>query len=321
VKLDYLTGSFKEVSPAVKAVAKTPPPFGTDPWGYLTHPDNRLQTAVGGLGIASAMGAFDPKTGLNLPPRTYQRVNTSYNPGTVNPKYGMPGEPYFVGQGYGPETRETYYGAAGGGIRALSTGGPTAPYVPMTARGKMSWREDVPTDLDDSAAFKRYLKSDINKKEEKGQAEIDANVMAWLERYAKADVKGMAEGGPAQQVTQFQPTYSPAQQGIGSLQPYQAPNVPAMNSQPQQPQYQMSDFTNSPLFQQTQTPPPDALNNYLANLGQSLMGSPQSAVDSPQPSGPFSINPAAIAPFGPGARWSFRRPRRRKMAPQRPREL
>jgi hypothetical protein len=236
---------------AVKAVAKTPPPFGTDPWGYLTHPDNRLQTAVGGLGIASAMGAFDPKTGLNLPPRTYQRVNTSYNPGTVNPKYGMPGEPYFVGQGYGPETRETYYGAAGGGIRALSTGGPTAPYVPMTARGKMSWREDVPTDLDDSAAFKRYLKSDINKKEEKGQAEIDANVMAWLERYAKADVKGMAEGGPAQQVTQFQPTFSTAPQGIGSLQPYQAPNVPAMNSQPQQPQYQMSDFTNSPLFQQT----------------------------------------------------------------------
>lgn len=29
---------------------------------------------------------------------------TTYNPGKVNPKWGQPGEPYFVGQGYGPTT-------------------------------------------------------------------------------------------------------------------------------------------------------------------------------------------------------------------------
>ena len=53
-----------------------------------------------------------------------------------------------------------------------------------------------------------------------------------------------AEGGPAQQVTQFQPTFSPAQRGIGSL-PYQAPNVPAMESSP-------TDYNQSPQYAPTQ---------------------------------------------------------------------
>jgi hypothetical protein len=229
-------------SPAATPTATASPKFTEDPFGYLTHKDNRGTAMLGGLGLAGAMGAFNPKTGLNnLPPRTYQRVNTSYNPGTVNPNYGQPGQPYFVGQGYGPQTRETFNVAAGGGIRALSGGGETAPYVPMTARGQMTNKEDVPTDLDDSAAFKRYLKSDINKKEEKGQAGVDANVSSWLERYAKADVKGMAEGGLS--------------------------NLPAAY---QQPQYQMSDFANSPMFQPTggNAPVQPGISEYIANLNQ-----------------------------------------------------
>jgi len=40
-----------------------------------------------------------------------------------------------------------------------------------------------------------------------------------------------ADGGPAQQVTQFNPMYYPAQQGIGSLQ--QEPTTPAMEGSPQ----------------------------------------------------------------------------------------
>jgi hypothetical protein len=258
--------------------------------------DNPKTAMLGGLGIAGAMGAFNRNTGLkNLPPRAYQRVNTSYNPGTVNPKYGMPGEPYFVGQGYGPETRETFYGAAGGGIRALSGGGETAPYVPMTARGQMTIKENVPDDLDDSAAFKRYLKSDINKKEEKGQAEIDKNVSSWLERYAKADVKGMAEGGPAQQVTPFQPTFSTAPQGIGSL-PYQAPNVPAMQSSP-------TDYNQSPQYAPTQqygasatSYSAPAANPMTAGLGSYLQGLEYKAPVTPAPTtsttSPAGYNPA-----------------------------
>jgi hypothetical protein len=43
-------------------------------------------------------------------------------------------------------------------------------------------------------------------------------------------MKYFVDGGPAQQVTEFQPTFS--QQGIGSIQPYQAPNIPAMERFP-----------------------------------------------------------------------------------------
>jgi hypothetical protein len=209
------------------------------PWEYLTHKDNRGTALLGGLGIAGAMGAFDPKTGLNLPPRTYEVANTTYNPGTVNPNFGKPGQPYFLGQGYGPMTRETRTVAAGGGIRSLSRGGETAPYVPMTARGFMTNKESIPDSADDSASFKRYLKSDINKDEEKGQAAIDKTVMAWLERHAKSDIKGMAEGGLS--------------------------NAPAPY---QRPQYQMSDFTNSPLFQPTQQPQQQGIAEYIANMNQ-----------------------------------------------------
>ena len=301
------------VAPLGTKPTTTSPDFKTDPFGYLTHKDNRGTAMLGGLGLAGAMGAFNPKTGLNnLPPRTYQRVNTSYNPGTVNPKYGMPGEPYFVGQGYGPQTRETFSVAAGGGIRALSEGG----YIP-NPRGQMTGKEDVPTDLDDSAAFKRYLKSDINKKEEKGQAEIDANVMAWLKKYSE-NTQHAAMGGPIdgrtyqqggnrfaeggglnqpQQITQFQPTYSPAQQGIGSLDSYQAPNVPAMESSPE-PQYQMNGFSESPMFQPTggNAPVQSAISEYIANMNQYT---PPAAVAATTPAAttPAVTNTATPAPI------------------------
>ena len=265
------------------------PKFSEDMLGYLTHKDNRLQVAAGGLGLAGAMGAFNRNTGLkNLPPRSYQRVNTSYNPGTVNPKYGMPGEPYFVGQGYGPETRETFYGAAGGGIRALSGGGETAPYMPRTPTGGMKRNEEFPDDPDAYPTFKRYLASNTNKKEEKGQAEIDKNVSSWLERYAKADIKGMAEGGPAQQVTQFQPTFSTAPQGIGSL-PYQAPNVPAMESSP-------TDYNQSPQYAPTQQYSAPAANSMTTGLDSYLEGLQYKAPPPPPLSSGFFGNYGGTTP-------------------------
>ena len=221
--------------------------FFTNPLDWMEQ--NKFQTAVGGLGIAGAMGAFDPKTGLNQPSRTYEVANTTYNPPqfVTDPKTGR--VTYVAGtQGYGPTTRETRTVAAGGGIRSLSTGGPTAPYVPMTARGFMTNKESIPDSADDSASFKRYLKSDINKDEEKGQAAIDKTVMAWLERHAKSDIKGMAEGGLS--------------------------NAPAPY---QRPQYQMSDFTNSPLFQPTQQPQQQGIAEYIANMNRYTPPAPAAA--------------------------------------------
>ena len=254
-------------SPLNKPVSAASPEFLKDPFGYLTHKDNRLQAAGVALGGLKLAGAFDPKTGLNnLPPRTYQRVNTSYNPGTVNPNYGQPGQPYFVGQGYGPQTRETYNAAAGGGIRALSGGGET--YVPMTPTGGMRRGEKFPSGSGPDAypTFVEYLKSNINKDEEKGQAEIDKTVMAWLERHAKSDIKGMAEGGLS--------------------------NLPAAY---QQPQYQMSDFANSPMFQPTggNAPVQPGISEYIASLNQRSYAPPAPAA------APTSVNTTAATVYNP----------------------
>jgi hypothetical protein len=51
----------------------------------------------------------------------------TYSPGQVNPRFGEPGQPYFLGQGY---TAGTPYTAAHGGIVALASGGtiPGAEY-------------------------------------------------------------------------------------------------------------------------------------------------------------------------------------------------
>jgi len=84
-------------------------------------------------------------------------------------------------------------------------------------------------------------------------------------------MKKFVDGGPAQQVTQFQPTFSPAQQGIGSL-PYQAPNVPVMESSP-------TDYNQSPQYAPTQqygAPATSyfapAANPMTAGLGSYLQG-------------------------------------------------
>jgi hypothetical protein len=60
---------------------------------------------MGKIGLAAAAapvvaaGATPPQMkGSKEAPPEYQMY--SYNPGTVNPKFGEPGEPYFIGQGY-----------------------------------------------------------------------------------------------------------------------------------------------------------------------------------------------------------------------------
>jgi len=95
-------------------------------------------------------------------------------------------------------------------------------------------------------------------------------------------MKKFVDGGPAQQVTQFQPTFSPAQQGLGSMQ--QAPDTPAMESTPQDyySQYAPTQQYNAPAASpmtaglgsymeglQYKAPPPSSLNKIPA--GQDLL--------------------------------------------------
>ena len=74
-------------------------------------------------------------------------------------------------------------------------------------------------------------------------------------------MKYFAEGGPAQQVTQFQPTYSPAQQG--EPQVYDEP--PPMEESPQ-------DYNQSPQYAPTQQYSAPASNPMTAGLGSYLEG-------------------------------------------------
>jgi hypothetical protein len=74
-------------------------------------------------------------------------------------------------------------------------------------------------------------------------------------------MKYFVDGGPAQQVTQFQPTFS--QQGIGSLQ--QAPNIPAMEGSP-------TDYSAAPTQQYTPTTSYSAPAAMTAGLGSYMEG-------------------------------------------------
>jgi hypothetical protein len=93
-----------------------------------------------------------------------------------------------------------------------------------------------------------------------------------------------AEGGPAQQVTQFRPTFSPAQQGLGSIQPYQAPDTPAMEMSPQ-------DYNQSPQYAPTQQYSAPAASPMTAGLGSYMEGLKYKAPPPPAPPPPTA--PAA----------------------------
>jgi hypothetical protein len=64
---------------------------------------------IAGVGstVANAMTPAAPKwEDLKKTPSFYK---TTYNPGMVNPRFGEPGQSYFVGQGYGPGTWNSTY--------------------------------------------------------------------------------------------------------------------------------------------------------------------------------------------------------------------
>jgi hypothetical protein len=61
-------------------------------------PGGKLGLAAGLAPSALAAATPPPMKGSKEVPPEYQMY--SYNPGTVNPNFGQPGEPYFIGQGY-----------------------------------------------------------------------------------------------------------------------------------------------------------------------------------------------------------------------------
>ena len=283
--------------------------FMDDPFKWMNA--NKGKTALGAAVAAGAMGAFNPKTGLNnLPPRTYQRVNTSYNPGTVNPKYGMPGEPYFVGQGYGPQTRETFSVAAGGGIRALSGGDLIAPYMSMSDRGGTN--KPSPKSLEGSSPFKDYLAST-------GPNENDdpyAGAADGLKRLSPGALQRIIDGtdtiaaGLAQNELYQRQAHAPISRGdIEGMKKMAEGGLSNLPAAYQQPQYQMSDFANSPLFQPTggNAPVQPGISEYIANINKYTPPAPVAATTpavtnttSPTIYDPatqrYSTNPSYVAP-------------------------
>jgi len=255
--------------------------FLSDPIEWVKQNEGRA--AIGaGLGL---MALTNRNPGLtNLPPRTYQQASTTYAPGTRNPLWGQPGEPYFLQQGYAPMTYQTRAVREGGGIKAMRRGGSSsdsdadlASYVPLQARGFMSSREEVPTSLEDSSAFKRYAKSNVFADEKKEQDEADKNVLKWVKKYTE-ETRNAASGGlmePRRMATGgiTSPLFQQVNnQGAGDftnyLQGLNAGTTPAI--------------TSSPMLQQVNNQGAGDFMGYLQGLNARVKSAPVS----PQASAP-----------------------------------
>ena len=93
-------------------------------------PSGMAKTAAG-IGALGTIGAFDQPKLAGLPVAgPSERRRYGYTPGQVNPRFGQPGEPYFLGQGY--TDQGTYYAARGGAVPASSKtlGGQMFDYTP-----------------------------------------------------------------------------------------------------------------------------------------------------------------------------------------------
>ena len=281
------------------------PGFFDNPWEWAKK--NPLQAAGGAYTALKLSGALNPRTGLNnLKPLTVSDYKTSYSPGTVNPNFGKPGEPYFLNQSYGPGTRVTRNVATGGGIRALSGGGETAPYVPMTDRGGTK----------NLSPFKDYLAST-------GPNENDdpyAGAADGLKRLSPGALQRIIDGtdtiaaGLAQNELYERQAHASISRGdIEGMKKMAEGGLSNLPAAYQQPQYQMSDFANSPLFQPTggNAPVQPGISEYIANLNQRSYAPPAPAAapvvantTSPTIYDPatqtYSTNPSYVVPAGVG---------------------
>lgn len=97
-----------------KQAAAEPWKFASDPAGKYKNAKN---LAMAGAPLLMGLGAMRGKQGAVPGKNPEQYYHTTYNPGSKNPRFGEPGQPYFLGQGYGPGsyyTNPTQYAAEGG---------------------------------------------------------------------------------------------------------------------------------------------------------------------------------------------------------------
>lgn len=248
-----------------------------------------MQDVGGGKGLAKyGLAAAAPMLYEGMQPKPlqtpdkqpYEYYKTSYSQ-QRNPLYGQPGQPYFI-QSYAPGSFTTnpkeVIGVRGGGLMAFADGG----YVPESGKVRMpgpGQEEDESRTPKTSFEFGGYAPDKGNPL--KNMSELQLKMLAARSR--DPELKGRA----ISELYVRQSTASPSQ-GFMSAEDYTkgAAGGGLMS---------LADGgavpTASPLFQQVQTPPPDALNNYLANLGQSLMGV------QPQP----QMTPATYTPVEPAA--------------------
>ena len=265
-----------------------------------------MQNVGGGKGLAKyGLAAAAPMLYEGMQPKPlqtpdkqpYEYYKTSYSQ-QRNPLYGQPGQPYFI-QSYGPGSFTTnpkeVIGVRGGGLMAFADGG----YVPESGKVRMpgpGQEEDESRTPKTSFEFGGYAPDKGNPL--KNMSELQLKMIA--ARSQDPELKGRA----ISELYVRQSTASPSQ-GFMSSEDF-AKGMADGGAVP----------TASPLLQQVQTPPPDALNNYLANLGQSLMGAPVAnppvVTQAPQiPSTQqymfnpatqtFGINPGYVAPVAPVA--------------------
>jgi hypothetical protein len=116
-----IPGATVAMNPAVsQAISTASPSFSTIGQGLRSLGNAPLEgikqigqtmgaKQVGALGASVAGAMSQPGKAPDMTKPQTEFYNTTYSPGTVNPKFGQPGESYFVGQGYGPGTRSKTY--------------------------------------------------------------------------------------------------------------------------------------------------------------------------------------------------------------------
>jgi hypothetical protein len=207
------------------------------------------------LGLAAIQGMQPKNTLGGIAPQPTQYYNTSYNPGKVNPLRGQPGQPYFLGQGYGPGSYGPTVTNAQGGIVGYAAGG----FASASADDMFpTQKEDRPFKDASASTVASYAKGAKDSKlqaaaiqEQYLRASTDS---PYVQTAAHGGLMALAEGGPT---------------GVGSSEYYQG----LMNG--------------TPLHQAP--PSPDAMNAYLANLNSSLQYTPPPAA----PATPSVISPPA----------------------------
>jgi hypothetical protein len=268
------------------------------------------KTGIGGLsgavkyGGAAAMPILaetnKPKPLPGQPPEEY--YNTSYSSGERNPRFGLPGEPYFIKQGYGSGSTSKTANIAGGGLLAFS--GKSGSYVPESAtaartlKGMYSGEDDsdkpvIPTLDNKTPDFEGYatapsLDKALDKLSDKQIAALAKKSKNPILRGAAAS-KDLASRGSGSGIYESDPEdYYKAASG-GSIgyegggdvkpedqQPRQSPFAMRQGQGSTQPAYQ------SPFAIQQNRPDPTENARYMAGLNASLRGAPPAQYSAPK---------------------------------------